>query len=567
FRNSFDPFIPEVTGIHGTAMAGVIAARDNSIGLRGIAPRAGLFIATAVNREDTQIVEAMYEANAQGAAVICNAWAPETPGLLSPVIRDAVIDLVRNGRDGKGVVFTAAAGNAQIPVVWQSVLAYQPGVITMGRYTNRGVFPQQAFGPWMDALAPGAGNDAAIATTDLPGAPGLDDSSYTTEFIGTSASSAQAAGAAALVLSINPDLTAMQVERMVQEHCRRPAPNNDIIPLGSARRFDNILEFSDSVGYGLLDLDRLTQAAEATLGTPGLSWPAPVRDLEVFESSDLGVMLAWENPPEGPEGEYDRVLVVRFTSDREWVPQDGVEYSVGEQVDNGVQIVFVGDAEEAFSLDTPGSLRARFAVYTINAAGRFSFARTVLKPARGNALVFFDDFEEGAFGWEPSGDWQLGEPDQENARGSQTLQMPRPLPEALVGFNAPFSGANVFATNILGFYEGNRLSSLVSPIIDLTNPDYTAATATFQELLEVEGYTVEFGVLEVIEATLIADPEVFATLLFNHDTTTYTWRTQSFDLTPFVGQRVRLRWRIETQQIDSPEFPGFLGWYIDDLLV
>ncbi len=56
-----------------------------------------------------------------------------------------------------------------------------------------------------------------MLTTDRVGAAGYDASNFTDNFGGTSSATPVVAGVAALVLSANPDLTAQQVKRILQE--------------------------------------------------------------------------------------------------------------------------------------------------------------------------------------------------------------------------------------------------------------------------------------------------------------------------------------------------------------
>ena len=186
FRNTFDPFRPGDTGAHGTPMAGLIVGRDNSIGGRGVAPRAGLFIAPVIGRSESQFIEAMYESVDAGARVICIAWAVNALGVLSEAVADAIEDLRDNAHDGKGVVFVVSAGNSLLPVTTQSPIGSMPGVLTVGRFSHRGAVARQSFGP-AAACSRGAGAGALLITTDVSGAPGQTPTDYTDIFEGTSA--------------------------------------------------------------------------------------------------------------------------------------------------------------------------------------------------------------------------------------------------------------------------------------------------------------------------------------------------------------------------------------------
>ncbi len=72
------------------------------------------------------------------------------------------------------------------------------------------------YGDDLDLVAPGGGGLVGIVTTDRTGADGYDASDYVTTFAGTSASTPIVAGAAALLLSRHPDLTAQQVRTLLR---------------------------------------------------------------------------------------------------------------------------------------------------------------------------------------------------------------------------------------------------------------------------------------------------------------------------------------------------------------
>lgn len=565
FRNSFDPDFVTQSGAHGTAMAGLIVARDNNIATRGVAPRAGLFIASVIGRPESEVIEAMYEADAAGASVVCMAWSPVTMGLVAPATVDAVRDLASTGRAGKGVVFVASAGNAGVATAWQSVFAGIPGVVNVAHYDHRGTVRQQGFGPFVDVVAPGPSASAPLATIDIVGEDGFTEDDYTPSFSGTSAAAAQAAGVAALVLSINPDLTSRQVDRLLRESARRPAPNDTGIFVGAGRPFNTLLGFSDAAGNGYLDATRAVTAAQATLSTPGLSWPERAAFLRVAASDDDGTMIAWVNPPTTADGEYDGVILVRFDGVNQWQPTDGVVYVPGK-VDEDVTVVAAGDIDGAIDTEITRTDRALYAVYVRNAAGRYSLPVTVLKPVTGNILLFGEDGEGDAPDFISSGEWQRGEPNLFTARGRQTGLNPIPLPPGIRAFCRPRSGAGVWGTRLDGFYEPSRDSVLSTPAINLNRPDIVSATLTYHELLEVEGLGIDFGRVEVVEPGLAGD-QLLAILREREEDTTYSWRTRSFDLTPFLGRVIRVRWTLAVNTEDPPDFYGFLGWYLDDIVV
>jgi len=225
--NSPDPTDPNDK--HGTACAGLVAARgDNEIGVTGVAYNCRIMPVRIEFGEEPNLTRETITATAirwaavQGADILSNSWGDEESP--KPIVHSAILDVTKPGglgRDGKGCVVLFAAGNEQGDIIWP---AKYPEVVAVGAtdhndlptwYTNHG--------PEMDIVAPGGGSvqdrsKGLIWTTDLVGARGYSDKNsdpnildYTETFSGTSAATPIAAGVAALILSVEPDLTNEQV--------------------------------------------------------------------------------------------------------------------------------------------------------------------------------------------------------------------------------------------------------------------------------------------------------------------------------------------------------------------
>ena len=99
---------------HGTFMAGIIAARDNEMGGRGVAPRAtiyGINLMAYPNKASVGPEESALHRHRQ-TAVSSNSWsAPSSPGG-DPYLRlkweDAIKKGVRDGNQGKGTSYICA---------------------------------------------------------------------------------------------------------------------------------------------------------------------------------------------------------------------------------------------------------------------------------------------------------------------------------------------------------------------------------------------------------------------------------------------------------------------------
>jgi len=243
--NSNDPRPGNPYNNHGTACAGVAAA--SGINASGVAPRAILMPIRLVSN-----LGSMAEANAfkwaadHGADIISCSWGPEDGNWSDPddPVHSIMIDLpdstrlaidyaVSNGRNGKGCVITFAAGNGNEDCRYDGYASYDK-VIAVAACNDTGKksvysdfgrsiwcsFPSSDFGypPFKhpDPLTSG------IYTTDRLGKAGYNPKGdYTDDFGGTSGSCPGVAGTVALILSVNSELTRIQVMEIIKDTCDR----------------------------------------------------------------------------------------------------------------------------------------------------------------------------------------------------------------------------------------------------------------------------------------------------------------------------------------------------------
>ncbi|SNX71062.1 subtilase family protein [Cereibacter ovatus] len=232
------PVSPNAWDYHGTSCAGL--ALGLGAGFRGVAGGARL-LAVRIARSpgpgqpwatsNSVLRRGIDWAVDQGADVISNSWG----GPPSSVVAEGIARASGAGRDGRGAVVAVAAGNSGGPVAFPANLS---GVIAVAA-VNLADEPKtwassdgeswwaSNMGPEVDLAAPGIG----LTTTDLQAAPGRTPTDWRQDFNGTSAACPIVAGAAALILSRAPHLTAPEVAAVLIAAAD---------PIGSAQRRLNV---------------------------------------------------------------------------------------------------------------------------------------------------------------------------------------------------------------------------------------------------------------------------------------------------------------------------------------
>ena len=100
---------------HGTVVAGVVAARDNNIGVRGVAPRATIYGYNFLAAQSSFSEADSMTRNREVTAVSNNSWGPvDVLGFAESFWEAAVMKGTREGYDGKGTFYVFAAGNGAL---------------------------------------------------------------------------------------------------------------------------------------------------------------------------------------------------------------------------------------------------------------------------------------------------------------------------------------------------------------------------------------------------------------------------------------------------------------------
>ncbi len=223
---------------HGTAMAGIIAARGRSggRGILGIAPAAQI-LPVGPASSPLVVTEAIKWSVEHGAKVInLSIGVLDDEGLAAAVKKAADADVVliaATGNDGEEGI------DGDFPAAYPEVLA----VGAVDRAGNATAFSHR--GPQLDLVAPGV---------DMTVANGEGDGDYSV-VEGTSTATAIVSGAAALIRSEFPGLSAAEVVRVLESTASDK---------GAAGR-------DDTYGHGELDLLAALKAAGSAQTTPSSS--------------------------------------------------------------------------------------------------------------------------------------------------------------------------------------------------------------------------------------------------------------------------------------------------------
>lgn len=241
-------------GNHGTSVAGTAAARGhNTVGVTGSCPNCSLMLIRYGSTYNDDALAFGY-AQQMGANIITNSWGYTIGSIATTDVVNAI-----NTAAGAGIMIFFAMNNANINDCTGTTpdISSLANVVAVSALSNQDrKVTESAFGNCMDLSAPThrgygpnpngwpAGSGSAytgtlnIATTDRAGNNGYNntdpqnaatgfspdfcpgetaDRDYTLCFGGTSASAPLSAGVAGLILSADPGLTRVQVQRLLQD--------------------------------------------------------------------------------------------------------------------------------------------------------------------------------------------------------------------------------------------------------------------------------------------------------------------------------------------------------------
>jgi subtilisin family serine protease len=281
------PVATGATGTHGTSCAGLIAGlANNTLGMSGLAPEAQV-ASWVVFRTNGRLaaddaLAAMYATSPDLIGVQNHSWGNVTARQLGPTALEhtGIAKAWAEGRGGLGTVLVRIAGNGRTRVFnanddgW----ANDPLALCVAAVgpTGRAASYSSA-GACILVAAPGGDYDSGgLFTADLPGFSGANPISffppyeYLSDFrfnslgmIGTSAAAPLVSATTALVLSVNPALTARDVQQVLALSARHwdLADPSLVTNAGGLR-------VSHNTGFGVVDAGEAVRLAQRWVNRP-----------------------------------------------------------------------------------------------------------------------------------------------------------------------------------------------------------------------------------------------------------------------------------------------------------
>jgi subtilisin-like proprotein convertase family protein len=313
--------LPCASNNHGTAVAGIVAARGgNGIGVTGVAPAASMValnpLATNLDADIAHALGFQRELN----AIYANSWGSPDGGALFPSDSsfDNVIEAgLLQGRGGLGSIFVFPAGNGGTIARDTNGNIIRDNSNFDGYVNKRGQIAVCAVDdrgerPWYGetganvlVCAPSSNLPAngAITTTGL-------NSGYISSFTGTSASSPMVSGTVALMLQANPSLTWRDVQLILASTARRNSPSSP----GWTQNFG--LWYHPDFGFGTVDAATTWQSVGGS--TQQKRCDSPVRNPNLPIADNNEALAVSDSVTMVCDIQAIEFIEVRFTADHSY---------------------------------------------------------------------------------------------------------------------------------------------------------------------------------------------------------------------------------------------------------
>ena len=253
---------------HATAVAGLIGARDNGRGVRGVAPRASLHSINLIGGFTSDFQEGQAMAlHLRETHISNNSWGPLDTGVPEPTHSawlSAIERGVRTGAGGKGISYVWAAGNGGRRGDDANLDEYAThygvtAVCAVNIDDTRSEFSETGANLWVCAPSDNDSVQRGLMTTAPFG--------YEPDFGGTSGAAPVVSGVIALMRAANPELTWRDVKLILAATARKNDSTNSGWEDGALQYGSSTERYSFNHEYGFGVVDAGAAVARA------LTWP------------------------------------------------------------------------------------------------------------------------------------------------------------------------------------------------------------------------------------------------------------------------------------------------------
>ena len=245
---------------HGTHVGGIIFSGHNNYEIAGVAPGASLInisrVWTGGADHNYYLAKGINKAVSQGAVIMNNSWSDQGGYGIYQLLHSTIIEEALDSAIANGVLLVCAAGNHNGSVDFPA--SYRDEIMAVGSidadYTRSDF---SCYGQELDIMAPG---DDILSTTYFPDPNDPYYNHYWT-LSGTSQAAPHVSGVAALMLSVNPNLTASQIARLIKGTAQKVGNYTYTYAANSHLNGSWNIE----MGHGLVDAGAAVQAASAEI--------------------------------------------------------------------------------------------------------------------------------------------------------------------------------------------------------------------------------------------------------------------------------------------------------------
>ncbi len=392
---------------HGTHVAGILAARDNDVGLRGVAPRVTLYVYNPLSgfARISELTDAMTR-NATTTAVSNNSWGNRSSvraKRASSFWERAVETGLSTGYGGKGTFYVFSGGNGHLLGDDSNLDEYAnfygvTAACSVQGWGARAPYSEMGSNLWVCAPSNerpglfGLSGRFGIVTTDH-------SDNYVEDFGGTSAAAPIVSGVAALMRSANPELTWRDLKLILAASAQKNAPDNAGW-LEGARKYrsasaEDRYHFNHEFGFGLVDAGAAVELANEWVNVPEL-------EIRGASSGDVNAII--------PDASLDG-------SATSTVSTVSIDEDIGfvEYVEVNIELRHRSFRDLDIDLVSPAGAVSRLAVSHDTSTDLYTYT---------DFIPLYGSFRFGSarhLGEDPNGDWTLLVTDRINA-GEGTLE-------------------------------------------------------------------------------------------------------------------------------------------------